>query len=288
MQMDSAYDSTFGMDNPFVLPMDWVYDSIAARQFWNTPGTSFEGVAGYIDTTEIKNHQTDLASPSSSSTSAVLVSSSSGPPKSFTVGQACLAFSDVSGSSQSSDTHTSHYPYSSLAGPSYASSMMGSPEPLEPEGHYGFDAVPCCGGFPTGNLACQSPIASSNREKMAEAGLWKTPVAGTRVNQPRRWAEKPTARSRQASASGDEVFCPSCRRKFTSKASLHRHQKESCGSESGTRLFYCDPRYHPGCKKSFKRRCGLKGHYRKLGFSEREADAKVRERYGQGMHRRRI
>lgn len=291
MQIDVESVPSSGMNGPFVLPSNWMYDSIATTQFWNTSRTDSEGMDGYTGAPEIQSHLIDLTSLSPSSTSSGHMSCSSGPSESFTVDQASPASSGVSGSSNSWDTHASIHAWSSPAGPDYASLMMGSPEPLEPEGHYGFDGVPYCGGFLPANLAYPLPFTSRNSERVAEVGLRHTPAGGTRAKKPRSRVEKPNIPSCRTSTSGDEspIVCPSCQRRFTCRPSLHRHRKESqsCGSESGTRLFYCDPRDHPGCKRSFKRRCGLKEHYKKLGFSGEEADAKIREHYGKGMHRRR-
>ncbi|KAF9638202.1 hypothetical protein BFW01_g9099 [Lasiodiplodia theobromae] len=206
-------------------------------------------------------------------------------------GDPYLHTSCVPGSSYSADTHTSFYSYPSPFEPHYAPVMRTSPEPFESDMRFGFGG----GLVQEDDPSFSSPATSSNGDQAAAAGLRPASSSGrVRKTKPRQTrAEKPNAASRRASsgsAGEATIICSSCQRKYSCESSLLRHRNESGhGSGGGTvRLFYCDPRSHPGCKKGFKRRDNLKQHYRKLGRPEEWIDEKIRAWYGKGMHSRPI
>lgn len=296
---------TFNMDEPFSQSNEWLCCSTSEIQYWNNHPTHPEDIVGVIDAPETLDYPVDPAWESLSSTAPEDISLSSGQSTWLSPGQVSLDISDfaqeaavvqaafepfqtgsVSSSPYSSGSHITMNSYVSFDPPYYASWTVDTPESIEPERPFHGDDESYLEGHPPENLPYHSSDTMSNCEQEADAGTRQIRTPGARGKKSR---GKSTAVPSQVRASEGEVSiaCLSCLRKFSCSSSLHRHRKESCGSESEPGRFQCDARYHPGCKRSFQRRCHLKDHYKKLGFTEKQADAKVRERYSKGMHRRR-
>lgn len=193
-------------------------------------------------------------------------------------------------SSDISGLYTSMQPYTSSGEPCYASSMASSPGKLESGRAFDVNDAPYRASPEAVDLPCFSPVTLGSSQQAVEPVPWQTKTPRNRAKHAGALAKRPTIPPGQASASKDEVpiVCQVCQQTFLHKSSLDRHWKEVCGSGSARGRFCCDPNFHFGCKRSFKRRCGLKGHYKKLNLDEEQADAKIREQYEKGMHRRLI
>lgn len=284
------------MDGPFARSSEWLYCYPGEIQYWTVQEVGSEDMAESTVAPEVKSSWVDVASWSSSPTSP----SGLGQPESFSSDRTSLVASvsieeantalTTSMSSTSSHLSGPHtmYPYTSSGEPYYQSSFVNPPGQVEPGRAFGANDASYRAGPQTTDLSGSVPIISSDVQQTADPVSWQTNILSHKGKISRMSTKDRNIQPGQVSASKDEapIVCHSCQQTFSYKSSLDRHRKETCGSGSETGRFQCNPDLHFGCKRSFKRRCGLKEHYKKLNLTEEQADAKVREQYEKGMHRR--
>lgn len=298
--------STSNMDQPFPMHSDWLCCPAWEARFWANHGRSGE-VPEFVDTWAAKiGSPVDLESPYSSSTPSGATSWSSAWPASFSLGRASSAVPDLvqdanvafvppesfsfdqsSSSSYVSDSHVPMRNRTPPSGPYFASTIVGSPERFESERLFAADGEPYYEAFLSTDLSSNSSITSSNDGPLAREELLQSMSAEVGGRESRTFPGAPgTPKSSSTSENESTFVCQVCQRKYKHKSSLLRHMKEKCRREGEKGPFQCNPHFHPGCKKRFQRRCGLRDHYKRLKLTEKQAVAKVREKYPKGMHSR--